>query len=319
MPEDQPIGSVFRRWMIYARGAKHTELRRRFSGYFGPRQAESFRETVEDQLSSVLDAVEPAGHADVFTDVAREITFPLICDTMGLPLEDRDELAEQMQTFEDALPRQFDPVWAARGEAAAGRVMDMFEAYLAARRAEHSDDFLTDLVRTPLGDHEEWRDVAANCLFLLSNGFSTTPTLVAGTLGLLLDNPEAAVALRRGDVTPDAVAEEAARLITPVTSTFSADADDDEAVTLCLAAANRDPEQFPHPARFDPSRDPNRHLAFLVGPHACLGASLAKLITGVVAEQTLERLEGLRRAGDSTWVSTQPLHRLAHLPVAWDT
>ncbi len=160
--------------------------------------------------------------------------------------------------------------------------------------------------------------MAANCLFVLENAFSTTPTLVAGTLGLLLDNPEAAAALRRGEATVDAVAEEAARLITPVTYSLSADAHDGGWVTHFLAAANRDQDEFADPNRFDPTRTPNRHLAFFVGPHACLGASVAKLIAGVVAKGTLLRLPGLRRAGPPTWASAYPLHRLAHLPVVWD-
>lgn len=319
LPDDQPMGDMFSRWMIYARGEKHTQLRRRFSGYFGPRQAESFRGVVEGRLSSVLDKVEPVGRMDVVTDLAQQITFPLICDTIGVPWQDRDKLAEQAEVLQNAFPRQSEPPWVARGEAAAARAMDIFESYLAERRAEPRDDFLTELVRRPLGDHEEWRDVAANCLFLLDNAFGNTPTLVASTVGLLLDHPEAAAAIRRRDVTLDAVTEEAARLVTPVTYGLSADANDEGWVTHYLAAANRDPDQFPDPDRFDPSRNPNRHLAFFVGPHACLGATLAKLIAGVVVDHTLLRLPGLRRAGRASWASTNPLHRLAHMPVAWDT
>ena len=87
---------------------------------------------------------------------------------------------------------------------------------------------------------------------------------------------------------------------------------------MLWASANRDPAAFPEPDRLDIDRRPNRHLTFFVGPHACLGASVAKLITGVVAEQTLRRLPGLRRSGPPTWSAAAPLHRLAHLPVAWD-
>ena len=319
MPEQQPMKDMFGRWMIYSRGEKHLQLRRRFSGYFGPRQAESFRDTIEARLGVVLDDVAPRGEMDVFTDVAQRITLPLILDTMGIPSEDRAGLTELLEIFEEAIPRQGDPEWVAKGEAAVGRIMDIFEDYLAERRTHPQDDFLTDLVRTPLGDHEEWRDVAANCLFLLSNAFGNTPTLVAGTIGLLLDNPEVAAAMQRGELTLDQVTEEGARLLTPITYALSAgDTDDDEWETHYLAAANRDAQEFAAPDVFDPVRVPNRHLTFFVGPHACLGASVAKLITGVVAEQTLQRLPGLRRSGPPTWSAAAPLHRLAHLPVAWD-
>ena len=318
IPDDQPIGDVFRRWMIYSRGEKHLELRRRFSGYFGPQQAESFRTTVEERVDATLEEAAPRGEMDLVTDLAHRITFPLICDTMGVPDHDREELAHQTAAFEDAVPRQRDPEWAARGEAAAGRVMDVFESYFTARRAEPQQDFLTDLVRSPLGDHEEWRDIAANCLFLLSNAFSNTPTLVAGTIGLLLDHPDALASLRRGEVTADQVAHESARLLSPVTYTLSSDAEDEGWDTYYLAAANRDPQEFPNPDLFDPTRSPNRHLTFFVGKHACLGSSVATMITGVATLRVTRRLSGLRRAGPPVWTSAIPLHRLGHLPVAWD-
>ncbi|MEZ5093668.1 hypothetical protein [Nocardioides sp.] len=206
----------------------------------------------------------------------------------------------------------------AKGEAAVGRIMDIFEDYLAERHHHPQDDFLTDLVRTarrPRGAAGR----RGQRLFLLSNAFGNTPTLVAGTIGLLLDNPEVAAAMQRGELTLDQVTEEGARLLTPITYALSAgDTDDDEWETHYLAAANRDAQEFAAPDVFDPARVPNRHLTFLVGPHACLGASVAKLITGVVAEQTLRRLPGLRRSRPPTWSAAAPLHRLAHLPVAWD-
>ena len=319
LPEDQPIGDVFRRWMIYTRGDKHHQLRRRFSGYFGPQQAESFRANIEKRVDEVLEAVAPRGEMDLVTDLAQRITFPLICDTMGVPDSDREELARLILVFEEAVPRQRDPYWAKQGEAAGAQIMDTFEGYLAHRRAQPQHDFLTDLVRSSLGDQEEWRDVAANCMFLLSNAFSNTPTLVAGTIGLLLDHPDTLTSLRGGDVTLDQVVEESARLLSPVTYTLSADAHDDERwSTYYLAAANRDPQEFVQPDDFDPARTPNRHLTFFVGQHACLGSSVAKLITGVTALRVMEGLAGLRRAGPPVWTAARPLHRLGHLPVEWD-
>ena len=318
LPDDQPIGDVFRRWMIYSRGEQHHQLRARFSGYFGPRQAETFRQTVEVRVDALLAELAPRGEMDVVTDLARRVTFPLICDTMGVPEADRAELARLIARFEELVPRQRDAEAAAEAEAAAARIMDLFEGYFADRLERPREDFLGDLVREPLGDHEEWRDIAANCMFLLSNAVSNTPTLVAGTLGLVIDHPDVREAFLAREVTPEQVAHESVRLLSPVTYALSADGADEGWEAYYLAAANRDPEQFPDPNRFDPSRSPNRHLSFFVGRHACLGSAVATMIAGVTADRVLRALPGLRRSGPWDWASAIPLHRLGRLPVAWD-
>ena len=60
-------------------------------------------------------------------------------------------------------------------------------------------------------------------------------------------------------------------------------------VTLCIGAANRDPEQFPEPERFDVGRTPNRHLAFATGAHQCAGMALARLEGAIAISRFLAR------------------------------
>jgi pimeloyl-[acyl-carrier protein] synthase len=84
-------------------------------------------------------------------------------------------------------------------------------------------------------------------------------------------------------------------------------------------AANRDPFVFAEPDRFDPARDPNPHLAFGAGGHFCLGAPLARLHGEVAIRLVLERLSGLRLAGEPEWRGALPLRALERLPIAWET
>ena len=71
-------------------------------------------------------------------------------------------------------------------------------------------------------------------------------------------------------------------------------------VTLCIGAANRDPERFPHPDRLDIGREPNRHLAFAPAPHQCVGMNVARLEGRVAIGRFLARFpryRARRRAG----------------------
>jgi cytochrome P450 len=90
-------------------------------------------------------------------------------------------------------------------------------------------------------------------------------------------------------------------------------------VYLVLAAANRDPKPFPDPDRFDITRSPNKHIAFGMGPHFCLGAPLARLEAHVAFPALLERLPGLRLATHQfQWMEKAPNRGLKALPVAFD-
>ena len=91
-------------------------------------------------------------------------------------------------------------------------------------------------------------------------------------------------------------------------------------VLVWLAAANRDPAAFPEPERFDPAREPNRHLAFEHGPHFCLGAPLARLEARVALTAVLWRLPNLRRADDAQLepVEATAMQGVKHLRVRFD-
>jgi cytochrome P450 PksS len=95
-----------------------------------------------------------------------------------------------------------------------------------------------------------------------------------------------------------------------------------DAVSVVLAAANRDPACFPDPDQLELERTPNRHLGFGLGPHYCLGAALARLEGKIGIGTLLEQLPGLQLAAplDTLHWHTNPIMRgLRHLPVCLST
>ena len=149
-----------------------------------------------------------------------------------------------------------------------------------------------------------------NCVFLLNAGHETTTNLIGNALWLLLNEPEAAQQLRREPALVASAVEECLRLESPnqlgnrlvVERVRVGDVwlEPGTYLTLCIGAANRDPDEFPDAERFDIRRKPNRHLAFAAGAHACAGMNVARLEAQIAIVRTLQRLPRLRLAGAPT-------------------
>jgi len=88
-------------------------------------------------------------------------------------------------------------------------------------------------------------------------------------------------------------------------------------VLLSYPSANRDEDVFEEPMRFDVGRSPNKHLAFGMGPHFCLGATLARLEIQAIFNEMLPRLEWIELAGEAEFMRTTFVGGPKHLPVRY--
>jgi len=141
-------------------------------------------------------------------------------------------------------------------------------------------------------------------------GHGPVAHLIGSGLYLLLQHPESFVRLRCDPQLIGTAVEECLRLECPnqlgnrlVSERITIRGvalEPNTYLTLCIGAANRDPEEFPDPDRFDVVRRPNRHLAFAAGAHACAGMGVARLEAQIALLRAVHRLPRLRLTGGAT-------------------
>jgi cytochrome P450 len=305
----------------------HTRFRRLVSRAFTPRATAAFEPVVQRTAEALLDALElRSGTVDLVATYAAQLPVLVIADLLGVPGERREDFLR----WGAAAAATLDPGLSFRRYLAAERGLRAMHAFLREHfqrlRREPADDLVSRLVGLPPDEALTERELHATVMLLLGAGFETTVNLLGNGVVLLDAHPEQREALLTAPEGWDGAVEEVLRHDSPVQITGrTAKADAVVAgrdvragtrVTVLLGAANRDPEVFDDPARFDVARANARdHVAFSAGIHYCVGAGLARL-EGVVGLRALtERFPDLRVSGRPVSRELQTLRGFEHLPV----
>ncbi|SEM98548.1 Cytochrome P450 [Nonomuraea pusilla] len=256
----------------------HTRLRGLVSRAFTPRMVERLRPRVEAIAAGLI--ADLPDETDLLDRFAYPLPVMVITEMLGVPVEDH----ERFRTWSGDLAGGLDPVLtqarAARAERARAELGAYVRGLVAVRRERPGDDLLSALTRV---EELTEAELVATCVLLLVAGHETTVNLIAN--GVL--NLAGRGLLRHAAERPRQVVEEVLRYDPPVqltSRTALTDADlggtpvpAGTPVLGLIGAANRDPAVFDEPDRFDVGREPGRHLAFGLGVHFCLGATLARM------------------------------------------
>lgn len=295
----------------------HTRLRRLVSKAFTPRAVEGLRARVRENVRSLLDGSLQQDEIDVIAALALPVPSTVICEMMGVPLADRPRFTEWTGDATHLLVAEFAPEDVVqRGLAAAGQLAAYFQELIAERRASPGEDMLSHLIRAEEeGDRLTPSELLTQSIGLLIAGFETTIGLIANGVYQLLRHPDELARLRRDPGLIATAVDECLRFDGPIGATLRILHEDaefsgvriqkDSRVLALLDSANRDPEKFPEPERFDVGRTPNEHLSFGGGVHHCLGAHLARMEAQeaigalVVRTSRLELREARREWGRS--------------------
>lgn len=301
---------------------EHTRYRKLLTGKFTVRRMQQLADRVEEVTSEHLDAMERQGpEVDLLQAFAHPVPAVMICELLGVPYADRDSFQRDavVLTAPDTTQEEM-------GAAYVG-MQEYLHKLVLAKRAEPTDDLLSDLTTSELTD-EELTGVGA---FLLGAGLDTTANMLALGAFALLRNPGELAALREDPDIADRAVEELLRYLT-IAHTSAKTALEDveldgqlikagETVTLSVQTANRDPEKFADPDTLDLRRDEPGHLAFFHGIHHCLGRQLARVELRVALPALFARFPTLRLAVPPEEVPLRPgyqtIYGVQRLPVAW--
>ena len=281
-------------------GEEHARHRRLVKDQFRPRRLRALEPTVRRVVKECIDRVD-GDVIDFGNAIGRPVPMTLIVELLGL---DTARIADYTR-WSSAVMASLEPGSEADLDAV-NEMFDFFEAELDERVANPDrDDLIADLVRAEdQGDRFSRDEILMWCWALLVAGQETTATLLTSGLRAVLETEGQQDALRRDPQLLDTAVAEMLRWVTPnrcMTRTATQDTTlrgqeiaKGDLVLVLNYAANRDPEIYPDPHRFDVARPADHDsLSFGFGAHYCIGAQLARLEARVVFEELLSRFSSI--------------------------
>ena len=308
---DTPLYEHHTTSLVFNDPPRHSRVRRLIAGALTPRAIAGMEAGLVAAVDGLLDGLAARAEVDLIAGFAAAIPVEVIGNLLVVPMAEREPLRDWSLAILGALEPVVTPDAAARGNRAVTEFLAYLETLVADRRARPGDperDVLTRLLQPDAaGERLTEAELLHNCIFLLNAGHETTTNLIGNGLVALAQHPaERARLLADPGMVRSAVEEvlrfESSnqlgnRVTTAPTEIGGVSFPTGTPVTLCIGAANRDPDAFADPDRFDIGRSPNRHLAFAAGIHQCVGMSLARLEGAVAIGRLLARFPRYALAG----------------------
>lgn len=277
----------------------HAELRRVLNPYLLPPAVEEFRPFVEALTTWFIDQKIESGRMDLVLDVTNPVPAVLTMKLMGLPCDHWQHYAELFHATVAFQPGSDEY------DRAINRAPEMISSLLeevAARRAEPRDDMLTALTKLTDDSGRPVDDATIGAVLwnLVGGGLDTTTSLTSLALHYLAVHPQLRTKLiEQPQLLPTAteeflryfsVNETLTRTVVQETELGGQRLCPGDVVLLSWLSANHDEEVFERPGDVVLERSPNRHLAFGIGPHRCIGMHIARSVFQIMASAVLERM-----------------------------
>jgi cytochrome P450 len=306
---------------------RHRTLREPLNRALTPRVVTRHEPAIRGIVRKLLD---PALDGEVMDIAKAALMFPMAFTgmLMGLPSEHWPRMSE-LTTMTIAYD---DPDYSIGSSTATVRQAhhELFAFFKdeAARRPQddQADDLIGILHRMAVDeDPLTERQIMLNCYALLLGANVTTPHVMTTMVAMMAEHPEQFRLVRENPALRKSCIQELLRWSSPAShfmryavrdvELYGRTIREGEPVSVWLGSANRDEREFPNPFEFDVTRQPNRHVAFGVGPHYCIGAGLATLGLTVFLEELLELVDEVEPAGEVRHLASNFVAGYKSMPV----
>ncbi len=261
-----PLAEVMVHQMLFLDPPAHGRIRGLAASAFTPRRVERLRSHIQDIVDGLLDKVWEQRRIDIIADLANPLPAIVTAELMGLPTEDWQQLKQWSADFAEVLGNfQHNPDRAAKVLHSLEEMYRYFQTAIVEHQSHPRDDLISALATAEVdGDRFTEEELVANCIVIMVGGQETTTNLIGNGLLTLFRHPDALEHLRADPSLIPSGVEEMLRYESPSQHTARLAPQDTvlggkpirrrEAVIAIMGAANRDPERFADPDRFDVTR-----------------------------------------------------------------
>lgn len=311
--------------MLELEPPRHTRLRGLVLRAFTSRKIATLEPEIAQLCHQLIDTF-PTGPFDLIPHFAQKLPVIIIARLLGVP----ETMADQLLAWSNAMVTMYQSRRMHEDElnavAATQEFTQFLSDYIERRRASPTDDLISSLIAAETeGEKLSHDEMISSCILLLNAGHEATVHTLGNGIRTLLNQS----LLDFGS--PQVLAEEVLRHDPPL-HMFTRYALEDielfdhqfkcgDQIGLLLAAANRDPDVFDEPARFDPARfaagkSAPVHMSLGAGLHFCVGAPLARLEIATALPILLERCPNLSLVDTPTYANLYHFHGLERLMVS---
>ncbi|OBH41478.1 cytochrome P450 [Mycobacterium mantenii] len=308
-------------------GPYHQALRHALAPFFSPGAVEKLKPFMEQSAHWFLDQKIEDGHMDLVLDYASPVPAILTMKLMGLPYDNWHlyaNLFHSVMAVPQDSPEYLDAI------AKVPKMMEEVLEFAATRRADAREDLTSFLIEFEFDGHRLTDEQLLNILWnLIGGGVDTTTSQTALTLQhlgthpdirqQLIDHPELYRTATDEFLRYFSVNQTLSRTVTHDVKLNGQHLRKNDKVVISWLSANHDENEFDRPDEVILDRAPNRHVAFGLGPHRCIGSHLARLMSGVLVKAVLDRIPDYQVDVDNVhqYLGNPSMTGLGQLPVAF--